>query len=132
MFDDLDQTGRGAHPGTSIHAPALDVIETPAAIEIVVDLPGVLAEDLRVVIKQGALIVAGGKHPPAEACQDGADFHLVERSFGRFARVVRFDHAVNAARAAASLTAGVLRVSVPRIAERRGREIVVPVETSQR
>jgi HSP20 family protein len=104
------------------------VVETPSSVEVVVDLPGVALADIRVVFKRGALIVAGEKHPPAEACQDGTDFHLVERSFGRFARVVRFDHPVNGALATASLGSGVLRISVPRVAERRGREIVVPIE----
>jgi HSP20 family protein len=128
LLDDLDREGRGTHPGTTLHAPALDVFETPTSVEIVVDLPGVAAPDIRVIIKHGALLLAGEKHPPAEGCQEGADFHLVERSFGRFARVVRFDHAVNAARARATLGAGVLRVTVPRIVERRGREIAVPIE----
>jgi HSP20 family protein len=128
LFDELDRAGGGAHAGTSLHAPALDVFETPSTVEVVLDVPGVALADIRVVIKHGALIVAGEKHPSAETCQDGSDFHLVERNFGRFARVVRFDHAVHAARARASLASGVLRITVPRIAERRGREIAVPIE----
>ena len=106
LFDDLDRTSQGAPAGTSLHAPALDVIETPSAIEVVVDLPGVAQGDIRVVFKRSALIVAGEKRPPVDACGDAAEFHLVERNFGRFARVVRFDHAINAARARASLSVG--------------------------
>jgi HSP20 family protein len=129
-FDDLERTGRGGAAGTSIHAPDLDVVETPVSIDIVVDVPGVDPGALRLVFKQGALIIVGEKHAPAAAGADGSAFHLVERSFGRFARVVRFDQAIDAARAHATYRAGVLRVSVPRIVERRGREISVPIDVS--
>ena len=94
-------------------------------------VPGVSGADVRVLFKHGVLIVTGDKHPPDGMCQEGTAFHLVERSFGRFARVVRLEHAVDAARARASFAGGVLRVSIPRLAERRGRDIVVPVEIAQ-
>jgi HSP20 family protein len=127
LFDDLDRTGHGVHPGSSLHAPPLDVVETAEAIEILVDVPGVSVATLRLVFKEGTLILAGEKLPPA-GLHDGSAFQLVERTFGRFARVVRLDHAVDTSRARAILRAGVLRVSVPRIADRRGREVAVPVE----
>ena len=69
LFDDLDRAGGGARASSSLHAPALDVFETPSTVEVVVDLPGVALPDIRVVIKHGALIVAGEKHPAAETCQ---------------------------------------------------------------
>jgi HSP20 family molecular chaperone IbpA len=53
----------------------------------------------------------------------------VERDFGRFARAVRLHTAVDAGRARAVLTLGELRVILPKIADRRGREIRVTVET---
>jgi HSP20 family protein len=56
-----------------------------------------------------------------------SSFHLVERGFGRFARAVRLSGAVDASRASASLVDGELRVSLPKIAERRGRAIHVAV-----
>jgi HSP20 family protein len=59
---------------------------------------------------------------------EAASFHLVERGFGRFARGVRLPGACDAARARAALRAGELSLSVPRIAERRGRQIMVPIE----
>jgi HSP20 family protein len=130
LFDALDRAaGRDAHQAGPVHTPPLDVYETPSAIDVVADLPGVKPDALRLVFKHGVLLLAGEKAPPDDGCRDGSSFHLVERSFGRFARVVRFDTAIDAVRARATLNAGVLRVTVPRIPERRGRDIVVTVET---
>jgi len=50
-----------------------------------------------------------------------ARFHLAERSYGRFARVIRLSGAVNTGQARAVARAGQLRVIMPRIEERRGR-----------
>jgi HSP20 family protein len=110
-----------------LHAPPLDVIETAEAIDVVVDLPGVDASEIRLVFKENTLLLAGEKHPPG-GVRDGAAFHLVERNFGRFARVVRLERAVDTAKARATLRAGVLRVVVPLVVDRRGREITVPIE----
>jgi HSP20 family protein len=131
LFEELDRcAGRDAHHSGAVHTPPLDVLENTASIEVFVDLPGVEARALRVVFKHGTLLIAGEKVPAEGACQDGSAFHLVERSFGRFARVVRFETAVDARRGRASLADGVLRITLPRIAERRGREIVVPVDAT--
>jgi HSP20 family molecular chaperone IbpA len=54
---------------------------------------------------------------------------LVERDFGRFARAVRVHAAVDAARARARLKDGELRIILPKLTERRGREILLSIET---
>lgn len=130
LFDDLDRrAGRDAPHSGAVHTPSLDVLETPASLEVFVDLPGVEASGLRLVVKHGTLLIAGEKMPSDGTCRDGAAFHLVERSFGRFARIVTFDTAIDGRRARASLADGVLRVSLPRLADRRGHEFHVPVDT---
>jgi len=103
-------------------APPMDVMETPEGVEIVMDLPGVPASSLRLVVTQGTVIIAGRKLPAACAHRE-ATFHLAERSFGRFVRAVRLSGAFDAGRASARLDAGELRIALPRIEERRGREI---------
>jgi HSP20 family molecular chaperone IbpA len=108
--------------------PPLDVLETAEGIEIVVDLPGVAASSIRLVFSQGALVIAGQKLPAACSHRDAA-FHLAERSFGRFVRAIRLNGAFDAGRAAATLSGGELRVILPRVDERRGRDI--PIEIAQ-
>lgn len=108
--------------------PPVDVIETPGAVEIAVDLPGVALDDVHVAFARNSVLVAGTKEPKACRHTD-ATFHLAERAFGRFARVVRVSGALDAGRARAVLSAGELRIVIPRIEERRGSEIRIPIET---
>ena len=107
-----------------------DVVETEATVEVRVDLPGVAASALRVLFKHGTLVIAGEKLATEPVGTDGSAFHLVERGFGRFARVVRLNTAIDASRAAAVLRAGELCVTMPVIEDRRGREILVPIEVA--
>jgi HSP20 family protein len=108
--------------------PLLDVLETERTIEIVLDVPGVTVEGCRIMIKSGVVLVVGEKERP-EPSRGPASFHLVERDFGRFARAVRVHAAVDAAKARARLREGELRIILPKIAEQRGREILVTIDT---
>jgi len=128
LFEDLDRTlGPSRRTPVGHCTPVLDVRETTEALEVVVDLPGVTPECVRVLIKNAVLIVAGEKPWPYPAGRGDATFHLVERSFGRFARAVKLDGAIDAGRARAVLDGGELRVSIPKLDERRGKDIFVPV-----
>jgi len=106
-------------------APALDVYETDDTLEVTVDLPGVDASAIRVISKGDSVLVAGEKtarRPRAES-----SFHLVERGYGRFARVVRLGRACDTGNAKATLTGGELRISIPKISDRRGRAVTIAV-----
>jgi HSP20 family protein len=105
--------------------PPIDVYETDETIEIAVDLPGVSADTVRVLVKSGTVLIVGEK--PARRVQGESTFHLVERGYGRFARSVRCTQACDAANARATIAGGELRVSVPKMADRRGRTIQVPI-----
>ena len=108
------------------YRPAIDVIETEAAIEIAADLPGTVSDELRVVFKNGLVIIAGRKRPTV--CQHAATFHLAERTFGRFAVGIRIAAAVDLGRAQAAFRQGELHITLPRIAERRRGDIQIPIE----
>jgi HSP20 family protein len=107
--------------------PPFDVVETTAGIEILMDLPGVDPGSVQVGVARGTLVIAGRKGPAACEHREAA-FHLAERTFGRFVRAVRITGAFDAGAARATLRAGELHVMLPRIDERRGREIRIPVQ----
>lgn len=104
-------------------APPLDVYETDDLLEITMDLPGVDPAAIRVIGKGDSILIAGEK--VARRARGESSFHLVERGYGRFARVVRLGRACDPAKARATLTNGELRVSIPKIAERRQRAIPI-------
>ena len=107
--------------------PPLDVVETSDGVEIMMDLPGVAADHIQVVVARNTLVIMGRKMPPGCAHQREAAFHIAERGFGRFARAVRLSGAFDVARGAATLRDGELRVTLSRIEDRRGREHRLPI-----
>jgi len=114
-------------PTTAECTVPMDVVETSDAVEIVMDVVGVSADAVKVVVANNTVLVTGEKRPAAcEHCGQAA-FHVAERVFGRFARAVKLSGAFDVARADARLRNGELRVVLPRIDDRRGREHRVPV-----
>jgi HSP20 family protein len=106
-------------------APPLDVYETDESVEITMDLPGVTPDAVRIVAKGNTILIAGEKAP--RRGQGSSSFHLVERGYGRFARTVRLSSACEVGRARAVLTDGELRISLPKIVERRNAVIRIPI-----
>jgi HSP20 family protein len=121
----FDQLRSSTDLGADCTLP-LDVLETAAGIELVMDVPGIALGDLSVAFVRNTLVIMGRKLPPV-CDHGGAAFHLAERAFGQFARAVRLSGAYDGGRAEATLRTGELRVSLPRLEERRGAEIRIPV-----
>lgn len=106
--------------------PPMDVVETSAGLEVRLDIPGVAASQIEVLFADRVLLITGQKLPAVCEHAD-AGFHMAERSFGRFARAIQVEGAFDAGRASAILSAGELRVVLPRIEERRGASIRIPI-----
>lgn len=106
--------------------PPIDVLETETSIQIVLDLPGVRPAQIDVLFSQNVLLISGDKAPVACDHADAA-FHIAERAFGRFARAIGLEGAFDAGKAVATLKDGELRVILPRLLERRGAKIRIPV-----
>ena len=119
----LDRSDR--LPGTE-WSPAVDVFESRDRLVVVVEVPGLPPESLRVVFRERELVLAGERR--ARRTGAGSTFLCLERPHGRFERAIPLDVPVDVALARATLAGGVLTVSLPRLRERRGRETVVPIE----
>lgn len=126
LLDELDRDVPGAALSSGECRPALDIIETTEASEVIVDVAGIPAAALRVAIRKDTVLVVGAKL--AQPLPPEVRFHLAERSYGRFARAVRVAGAFDAKRAKAVVANGLLRVVLPRIDDRRGHLIHVEVE----
>jgi HSP20 family protein len=128
VFEELASALKTEHRAYSGEChPALDVFETDAAVEIVMDIAGIAPEAVRVVFRGGVVLIAGEKAPPvARAPQT---FHLVEREFGRFARGVRVNGAFDVQGSLATVRDGELTIVLPKRADRRGRPHRVPIRT---
>jgi HSP20 family protein len=128
LLAELDRDVPGASASTGECKPPLDVLETADSVEVVVDLPGVPREALRVAIRRKTLLVVGAKLSPV--AEPAPRFHIAERSYGRFARAVHIGGAVDSSRARAIVASGQLRVILPRIPDRRGQFVQIPISAA--
>lgn len=122
---ELDRDVPGAATSSGECRPSIDILETASTVEVVVDVAGVPKDALRVAIRRDTVLVVGAKLGlPSPASR----IHVAERSYGRFARAVRIGRAIDSRLARAVVANGQLRVTLPRVDDRRGVLIDVPVE----
>jgi HSP20 family protein len=125
VFLELGRTfGAGSLAGQC--SPALDVYESDDAVEIVMDLPGVVPAAVRIVAKGDTVLIVGEKTARRPGPQ--SSFHLVERDFGRFARAVRLGPPCDTFRARAQVVEGELHITLPKIVDRRGGTIPIEIK----
>ena len=105
------------------YVPSLDFAETPEAYEVSVDLPGVKPEDVKVEMHDGQLILTGQRSSTKE--QKEKNYHRVERQSGSFYRSVGLPTDVDVDKIDAQYDAGVLRVTLPKVEQRKPKAIQV-------
>jgi HSP20 family protein len=124
LFDNLLDLGGDETPGGS-WIPNADIIENDDELLLKVELPGVDAKRLGISVHGGNVIVRGEKSRPEVA--GPAEFHIAERAFGGFKRVIHLGVPVNTRRARAVLKNGLLRIRFPKVPNRRGEEVPIEV-----
>jgi HSP20 family protein len=89
---------------------------------IEVDLPGVQPGELDVFAQGNAIVVEGTKEERRPPRAERPAYERAERDYGPFRRAFPMPGPADMSRVQASLRRGVLRVTVPRIVDRRGRQ----------
>ncbi|MBI5575374.1 MAG: Hsp20/alpha crystallin family protein [Deltaproteobacteria bacterium] len=110
-------------------SPPSDVHETAEEVVIRMELPGVSRENVEVRVR-GSRIEVCGEKPPDNAGED-ASYLCLERIFGRFHRAFDVAGSVNLNRMTAVLKEGVLVLSLPKVPDRRGRELRIPIASEE-
>ncbi len=104
--------------------PRSDVRETHEGINVTLEIPGVLREDIEILIEANYLRVSGlREQPPAGGC---TRWHQMEIAYGPFERVIALPFEPDPARITASYKEGFLRIEIGRDAETRS----VPITSS--
>jgi len=106
--------------------PAIDVAETESELVVTVEIPGMDSKDIDVSLSEETLFIKGEKKQEAE--EKEANYRLIERNYGTFARSIRLPAKVQSDKISASYNNGVLTVVLPKSEEAQKREIKVKVE----
>lgn len=125
LFDNL--LDLGSESGKSgAWMPNADISETREILVLKIELPGVEPRTLGVSVHGGQVVVEGEKTPPALG--SGAVSQSSERVFGPFRRAIHLGVPVNTRQATAVLHNGLLRVTFPKVPNRRGESVQVEVQ----
>jgi HSP20 family protein len=109
--------------------PRADILESPSGLRVVVELPGVEAADLDVVLEGQVLRISGRKPPTRGVAR--SRFQCLERGHGSFSRQLRLPRPFDSQRASARLVNGLLVVDLPRVEDRRRRTYRLAVSEEQ-
>jgi HSP20 family protein len=127
LFEDFSHDVGWGSPTTAGTAatPRVDVSETEGEIKIEAEMPGVDEKDVEIVLSDGRLTIKGEKKQEKE--EKKKDYHLVERSYGSFARSIGLPFDVDPDQVKASFAKGVLTVTVPKPPEVKAKEKKIPI-----
>jgi HSP20 family protein len=104
-------------------APMCNLAETEAHYEVTVELPGMKPEEFNVELRNGELWITGERKEEKE--EKGKTWHRMERRYGEFRRVFRLPLAVEEEKVTAEYKEGILRVTVPKVAEAKPKRVEV-------
>lgn len=109
--------------------PQLDIAESKDAYSISVELPGVDPKNIELSADDETLTIRAEKQRVKKEGDDNeAQFHRIERSVGRFERMLTLPVDADADKISAEYNNGVLEISIPRRADvesTRGRRIEI-------
>ena len=116
LFDDfsrgLPTFGTLGTWGTTELTPKMDVSETDKEFELTAELPGLEEKDVEVNVADNILTIRGEKK--AEKERKDKDYRMIERSYGSFARSVELPAGFDPDAIKATITKGVLKVTIPK------------------
>src|SRR5918999_1094776 len=107
-------------------APPVDLCETGKCVVVRVELPGLTADQIRIGATNTQLRIWGEKK--RRKPRNRILSHLCsERSYGKFTRLVPLRWTVSIQDSFAELENGMLMITLPKIADRRGLEFKIPI-----
>jgi HSP20 family protein len=121
----FDGFGRNFPPfaGGNTALPRMDVSETDKVIEVTAELPGLEAKDVQLNLADNVLTIRGEKKSERE--EKEKDYHLLERSFGSFARSLQLPDGVKPEDVSAEIAKGVLKVTVKKPGPKQSKQIEI-------
>jgi HSP20 family protein len=121
----LDAAPMRNMPAAAAAPLRLDVNEDEKAFHVTADLPGLNEKDVEVTFQDGNLTIRGEKKVERDEKKD--TWHIVERSYGSFARQLGFPSNVDAEKIDAKFDKGVLTVTLPKMPDEKAKKIEVKV-----
>jgi HSP20 family protein len=118
--------GRDESLATSSFAPAVDVYEDEHTVALKIEVPGIDEKDIDIRLENNTLTVHGERKIEKEE-----NYRRVERQYGSFTRTFTLPTTVDSEKVSANYDKGVLKVTLPKKAEAKPKQIKVNIGTAQ-
>lgn len=103
--------------------PKVDIVDRDSEVLVRAEIPGVERKDLDVSVTDNTVTIKG--QSSRETKEEKGDYYRCEISRGAFARTIALPSEVDADRAEAKFSDGILELALPKIKEARRRKIEV-------
>ena len=105
-------------------SPAVDIFDTEKELVLLADMPGVGADDVEIDLRDNVLSIVGKMLPEDEK----GEFLLREYRTGNYFRTFRITEVVDQSKITASMSDGVLKLVLPKVAKAVPRKIPIAAE----
>ena len=106
-------------------SPALSVSENDDELLLTLELPGLGEEDITIEYENDVLRITGEKKEEVSQPGTNRKYHVYERRYGSFDRSFRLPNTVDSNGVVAAFEKGILSLTVPKLAEKKGRKIEI-------
>jgi len=113
----------GTNGGTWM--PSVNVEETKDELVLTAELPGLTEENVSIELENNVLSISGEKTEERTEGDEERRYHLWERRYGSFQRSFTLPRTVKAEDIRARFDKGVLRITLPKLPEAKGRKIQI-------
>jgi HSP20 family protein len=121
----FEDAGQDQSLVASTFAPAVDVYEDEHNVSLKIEVPGIDEKDIDVQIENNTLTVHGERKIEKEEKEE--NYRRVERQYGSFTRTFTLPPTVDSEKVSAHYDKGVLKVTLPKKAEAKPKQIKVNV-----
>ena len=126
LFDRLVPTdvGDGEKMGLSF-IPAAEMTETPEAVQLKLEIPGMEAKDLNLEVTADSLTINGERKSEIKTEEEG--FTRTEFRYGKFHRVIPLPVRVDNNNVTAEYKDGILNLTLPKAEEEKNKVVKVSI-----
>jgi HSP20 family protein len=105
--------------------PAAEITETPEAVQLKLEIPGMEAKDLNVEVTADSLTINGERKSEIKTEEEG--FTRTEFRYGKFHRVIPLPVQVDNNNVAAEYKDGILNLTLPKAEEEKNKVVKVSI-----
>jgi HSP20 family protein len=121
----FDEGPFGSTQNSGTWVPAVNISETKDDLVLTAELPGLTEDNVSIEVENNILIISGEKAEERTEGDEERRYHVWERTYGSFRRSFTLPRTVKSDEITAHFEGGVLTVTLPKVAEAKGRKIEI-------